>query len=151
MGLLSLCNTGSLQSVLRMCTALIMLIIIITCSLLDSRAGSTSFTVLSTSTPPTRRKHFLEASTSFRVSITNLRIQRKSKYKTGCQLMNKDCSFANAVHNVPVFIDIHLQLCSLWSHAALFLPHSLKRCDNLGNTASRYQISILLCSVKSIK
>lgn len=61
-------------------------------------------------------------------------------------MMNKDCSLAKAVqnggavhrrdiHNIPVFIDIHLQFCSLRSHAALFLPHSLKCCDNLAHKA----------------
>lgn len=43
-----------------------------TCSLLLSNAGRTSFTVLSTSTPPTSLKHFLVGSTSFRVSMTKL-------------------------------------------------------------------------------
>ena len=45
-----------------------------TCSKLCSRAGMTSFTVLSTNTPPTIRKHFLSGSTPFRVSRTILQI-----------------------------------------------------------------------------
>lgn len=43
-----------------------------TFSAFDRRAGSTSCTVRSTSTPPTMRKHFLPGSMSFNVSITKL-------------------------------------------------------------------------------
>ena len=43
-----------------------------TCSLLFSRAGRTSFTVLSTRTPPIMRKHRLSDSTPFNASITML-------------------------------------------------------------------------------
>ena len=43
-------------------------------SRLLERAGVTSFTVRSTSTPPIMRKHLRSGSTSFSVSITNLKI-----------------------------------------------------------------------------
>ena len=43
-----------------------------TCSMLCSKAGSTSFTVRSTRTPPTIRKHRLPGSTFFRAPITRL-------------------------------------------------------------------------------
>ena len=48
------------------------ILLLATCSWLVRSAGRTSFTVRSTRTPPTSRKHFRSESTSFRASITKL-------------------------------------------------------------------------------
>lgn len=118
-----------------------MISLTITCSLLDSRAGKTSFTVLSTSTPPTKRKHFLEGSTSFRVSITKLNKTKTNDWSSHLKMQSvgqfylvnrkKITQRKRNICYIPMLIDIHLQLCSLRSHTALFLTHSLKCCHDL--------------------
>ena len=50
-----------------------------TCLWLYSSAGNTSFTVLSTKTPPTIRKHFLSGAVLFSVSITKLKREGQGK------------------------------------------------------------------------
>lgn len=60
----------------------------LTCSLLFSRAGSTSLTVRSTSTPPTMRKHLRVSSTSFRVSITRLGQDNRQGLRMQASLQN---------------------------------------------------------------
>lgn len=92
----------------------------ITCSLLVSKAGRTSFTVLSTSTPPTRRKHFLEGSTSFRVSITKLE-ETTNKQK---QTLNPKGFSLLVTSLVPVTELKHaefLRLCCLCDRGHVFL------------------------------
>ena len=65
------------------------------------KAGSTSCTVRSTRTPPTKRKHFLPGSMSFNVSITRLH-GGVMHITRGARVARAAASTAHATHAVPV-------------------------------------------------
>ena len=98
-----------------------------TCSLLRSRAGSTSFTVRSTKTPPTNLKHLLPPSTPFSTSTTSLHTHTHT-HPPRVETSRRCASIRT--HSL-VFVVLALQFRYLLHDGPLFLPQPLKRGDYL--------------------